>query len=551
MQNLDIYTIAQLSLTFWHESYDDNMDQILWSGLKDLMYNKYISSIEKENKDLVENCYILKDKYEYELRKYIIFYRKSEFILACMSLKEYFVKHQTKLCEKIPYVRNEQDCIQYILSLALNINDTDYHNNSFNEIVYPHSYFIDIISLARLYVYLCSNLEKLEFLQISKYSLSDIAFNDLDSNDFNLYYDEFNAQGEQNRPEDYEFKDIGIISKLERDDKSLSKIINESDIIVKKYLGFTHRALSLISTLFYQIVFNNNEDFINYIEDDDAYMPLIEVDVDLFTETLKKQISEDELHNIINNFEIKINPLLSPENQINKLEVSCFYRYGSHLYFGIVDLAQSFEMFKKFILTGYHLDIYTYNNDLERALNSSQKKLSTFLCYTLTDMLKFNGYSLHTEVFKYKNKRYSVPTVEEKQININGINIADKYGDYDVIFLDEYKNQIVCVEFKCFKPGMHYNDLIHADRNKIKKQILGEDEDAKKIRTRENVVRDNIEFFIRYLNGDVNKSYTVKSIIVLSRPNLYSYSSKFRNNEWNISFHTINSFSRLIENHDI
>ena len=545
----DVNNISACSFNFWKQSYD--AQHRFWAMGKKHFTQKYINQIDNTFIDLHEKSNRLKKAYEDELVWLITFYKKSDFICACITLKEYFIKILTHHDRTLQFINDEQECILNLLNLALTIDDNDFRNNPFNKIVSKYSYFIDIITISRLYIMLCTNITRLDVVSEQSLKLSDIAFELIETEEFNQYYDEFSAMGNLERPEDYIFRNENITYKLDMDNKSIEKILKDSSELMEPIFGFKLTTLSLMSTSLISLIFEDDYELKKAITDDDFLLPVIVFDRSKCIESVNSFTSENELMKIIEAFEIKQDNSLDYEMQINKLELSCFYRDKNYVYFGLIDLVQKFEMFRKFSLSGNHMDLWVYSDCLGKALQKSQKKLSTYLCYTLADELVYYGYKMHTETFGFEGKQYVIPTVEEHSIKIGGSNVTDKYGDYDLIFLDDYKDQIICVEFKYFKPSMTYRQLIRSDKNKLKKQILGDGNDAKKITAREIIVKDNISYFIEYLQGNPQKNYSVKTIVVTARPNLYAFSKEIKDNNLKLNFYSINSFKEAVEKHDI
>lgn len=353
----EINEITLLSYSFWKQTYDNNMQHILWAGIKQVMYNKYIVNIDKMSIDIEQKANILKTEYEKEINKLIKFYNKTDFICACIALKEYFVKHLTKLEEKLPFIDNEQDCILNMINLALNINNTEFENNSFNKIVDTHSYFIDIIAITRLYVFLCENISKIEFFKGEQVSLNDVAFKQIETEAFNEYYDEFKSMGDFLRPEDYIFRNQGIIAKLERDVKNKEDILKESNKIVEPIVGFNINTLDMLSSFFVKGIFNDVNELKNAIENDDNVIPIFAINKLEFIQLVKSFISKNELMKIIEIFEIKLEERFNSEMQKHKIELTSFYQDEKYIYFGLIDLCQKFEMFKKLLLSGNYINM--------------------------------------------------------------------------------------------------------------------------------------------------------------------------------------------------
>ncbi len=131
-----------------------------------------------------------------------------------------------------------------------------------------------------------------------------------------------------------------------------------------------------------------------------------------------------------------------------------------------------------------------------------------------------------------------------KKILDGKTNILGNSGDCDVLFLSEYSAHIICVEFKYFVPSITYEELKKTDRNKITKQIYGK---LTQIQNRENALKNNLEFLIRYLGG-TQQNYNVKTMIVLARPNMYVYSDEIKQ-RIPYEFMTMNEFLNRVEEH--
>ena len=102
------------------------------------------------------------------------------------------------------------------------------------------------------------------------------------------------------------------------------------------------------------------------------------------------------------------------------------------------------------------------------------------------------------------------------------------------------------MEFKYFVPAITYEELKKSDRNKITKQIY---EKKIQIQKRESALKSNIPFLISYLGG-TQQNYSVKTIIVLARPNMYMFSDEIKN-RIPYEFMTMNQFLKMVDEHKI
>ena len=252
----------------------------------------------------------------------------------------------------------------------------------------------------------------------------------------------------------------------------------------------------------------------------------------------KIDVTQDEINAILQAFSIK-------NKSVDGVELSCFYLSENVVYFGVCDMIYVFEIFEKFSLSGYFLEFYKQNIDFVKLLNPCQKRISTYMSYVLTDILVNEGYKMHIEKFKYNNQVYYSPCAEIRTISKGKVNILKNLGDIDILFLDEYKKQIVCVEYKYFQPANSCEQIYKSERNKLTKQVY---EKNKQIQCRENIVKENVECVVEFLGGS-GTDYSVKTIIVLTRPNMYAFTDE-SSERIKYEIMTMNNFVNKARSHD-
>ncbi len=184
---------------------------------------------------------------------------------------------------------------------------------------------------------------------------------------------------------------------------------------------------------------------------------------------------------------------------------------------GRIDFSQNSSAFDKFINSGHYIEMFKPSIKGDKSIKEAQKKLSTYLAYVIADRLYNNGYKLPMEKLPSKMGGELVPRAEINKIQVNSSNILSQVGDLDVLAIDEKDKFILIFEIKNYKPAISPKDLFCKDKNKII-----DEEVLRKIKAREDVIRENSASVVEFVTGKRANDYKVKSILVTSRPNYYA-----------------------------
>lgn len=439
-----------------------------------------------------------------------------------------------KLGDRLEYIYDERKCINVLIKIVFSLNASEFKNCSIDNHV--NEIFIWGRQLTRLE----ENLERYKIIKQKKIYLKEMAFDIVEDRAYYDFCEEYKKQGSYEKFEDYKIQNINIQKQIEKLNVSPAFIKECADQIIQDNFGFNFNALRKVKEIVTGIFFSRREELECYISDDNIICARVGFPKEIFYEACKlNAISQDEID--------KIFQIFSFENkEIHEIELSCFYLLEDVVYFGPCDMFMVFDMFEKFSLSGYFLECYKKNINFVKLLNPCQKRVSTYMTYILADILVGEGYKMHMETFGYEGIRYCSPRTEIKNISSERKNILKDAGDIDILFLDNYKKQVICVEYKYFQPAISYEESYKSDRNKITKQLYEKNE---QIQRRENIVRENIKCVVEFLGGSGDK-YDVKTIVVLARPNMYVFTEESSERiEYEIM--TMNKFCEQAILHDL
>ena len=497
--------------------------------------DKYIKKIDVEDISLREKSEKLRRNYYDIIKDYLICYNKQEFLMGLIAVKDFITKMLT-IEPTLPYINDERNSINMLISYVLSIDTSNFNNHP----LYCYDKKLaNIFNLMRQLYLLECNLERYAIAEKNKITLKDMAFSTVEDDELNNFYEEWSKQGIGEKFEDYQINDINVQKQIERLKVGPDFIRKDSNKVLKDKFGFDLDTLLSLNELVMDYCFKTRAGVDCYLHNEKIgicyYMPRTIIE----SKCEQKGISNGEVDAVLQVF--------SFENKNEQdIELSCFYLLDDCVYFGIIDMIQVFDIFEKFSLSGHFLQHYINDINFITLLHPSQKKLSTYMCYVLVDILIKHNYKFHIEKFKYEGKTYLLPCAEIKNIKVGNKNILKDLGDVDILFLDEYKKQIVCVEYKYFQPADSYDKMYSTDCNKFKKQIC---EKNKQIQGRENVIRENVDYVVKFLGGAAEK-YTVKTIIVLARPNMYVYTKEGKENI-NYEVMTMIDFNKRASEHNL
>lgn len=541
--NYDIFkdseNICGVMFDIWKRTYDQFDYTINYT--KNYISDKYIGKIESKEGTLNDKCNQLCTVYCDTIKRYVTLYVKEDLLIGLIAIKEYITKNITKLDSKLEYIYDERTCINRLIYFINGLEECDFKNNCIDVICKDgYSYIMDIFLWGRQLCQLEANMERYAIAEKRNVSLINMAFDTVEDETFHNYYEIYEEQGSYEKFEDYIIKDVNIQKQVERLNIMPNQILQNANKVIQKYFGFSLQSLRKFSQAIALLCFETDESMIEYIQDDVKVFTHVVFPRNIIYELADKfNITQVEIGKIIENFSINNKTAL-------QIELSCFYFTRDVVYFGPCDMMQVFGMFEKFSLTGSYLEHFKSSVDLVNILQPCQRATSKYLCYVLTDILVSEGYKMHMEKFTYNKVQYNSACAEVENISNGKENILKNLGDCDVLFLDEYKRQVVCIEFKYFQPSITFEQLCKSDRNKFTKQVY---EKIEQIHHREEALKLNIEYVVKYLGG-YGKDYTVKTIIVIARPNMYVFTDEIKQ-RIKYEIMTMNEFNKKITAHKI
>lgn len=530
---------SQIVFYYWKQTFEKY--GYIITCMESFVCSEYINSFNTLDLTLREKCIRLKQVYHQKIREYATLYSKAELLIGLIAVKEFITKNMSKLDGKLEYINDERVCVNALIAFVYALKISEFKEYPISDTtIDKFSYIGDIFVWGRLLTQLEANMQRQIIAEEKNVSLFDMAFGIVEDEVFHDFYEEYEKQGLNEKFEDYQIIDINILKQTERLKITPDLVMKDVSPIIQSNFGFNLDVLRKFSEGIFKIFFETIEDFFEYIQNDSVVCNCIELPKEFFYMLGEQfRIEKCEIDKIIEVFSFE-------NKEPSEIELACFYLYKDVVYLGPCDLLQVFAMFEKFALSGYFLSCYKKNVNFVELLNPYQKRTSTYMCYVLNDILGREGYKMYMEKFKYDKRSYCSPCAEIKTILKGKINILKDLGDIDVLFLDEYKKQIVCVEYKYFQPAISYEQMSKSDRNKITNQIY---EKMARIQYRENAIKENVEHVTRLLGGSGN-GYSVKTIIVLARPNMYVFTDEISERiEYEVM--TMNQFYEKVMLHDV
>lgn len=535
----DYEYICEFVFDNWKKTYVYYEDTI--NKTEEYINDKYIKKIDSQECDLLEKCNRLCEIYYDIIKRYVTLYSKEDLLVGLISVKEYITKNMTKLDRRLDYIDDERYCINTLINYVYRLEENCFKNHSIDAVdELGYTYIIDIFLWVRQLYQLEANMERYPIAENDNVKLRDMAFDVVEDQTFNNYYELYEKQGSYEKFEDYKIRDISIQKQVKRMNVMPNQIILNANTIIRKQFGFDLNSLRVFSQAIGFMHFKLEQDMLKYIDDDEVLCKRVAYPKSMIYELADMfNVPRDEIDTIIEVFSIE-------HKTVMEIELSCFYVTKDTIYFGPCDMMQVFGMFEKFALSGSFFNYFKKDIDFVSMLQPCQRALSKYMCYVLTDILMGLGYKMHMEKFTYEKKQYNTACAEVDNI-INGKeNILKNLGDCDVLFLDEYKKQIVCIEYKYFQPAITYQQLSKTDRNKLTKQVY---EKTEQIQRREEALKENIECVVKFLGGS-GMEYSIKTIIVIARPNMYVFTDEVKE-KIKYEIMTMNEFNDKVVAHNI
>lgn len=515
-------------------------ENLLWRNTKKFV-DGMIRKIDKNN-DIFKQTNDLANMLTEQISTHLQIYHKDELIVALLIIKE--AVRRTEIKEYAEHnawsMVNEYELALKLTEITLEKPGNYFLGAPIGHLEDGYSNFITAISLARIYVLLTSNIEMIKYFRMGNLDISEIAFKAIETEETEKYYLEYIKMGLSEKPEDYKIENESLIRKLDEEGKSKFQIERYVNQIISNKFGFTLDDLKVFSWLARE-EFGTVEDFSAFVHSEEIFLGAIPHLAIYDRRTLKNQVfkslSQSTFDNIINTFSINKVGLNSGFDNVRMLELRSIYEKDDLIIFGRIDFMQNVSAFEKFAFSGHYIEYFMPALQNNNIVQQAQKKLSTYLSYVVADKLFSKGFILPMSKTRKKLGGQLVPRAEIDKILIDGVNILREVGDIDVLALDKTKDQIILFEFKHYKPAIGNKDLIAKDKSKIE-----DEEIIRKIKAREEVIKNNVKEISEYFCWDSSVSYSIRSVLITSRPNFYAC-----NNIGYIEYYTWTKLMEMIE----
>lgn len=504
-----LYNAALFGSIWWketlynHNAYQDNIDRHIKRKIWGI---KQKGDIEKQKEEILK---LLMEEIKVRLQ----FYNKDEIFVALLAIKENIrrILRQNKSIDWV--VISDISTVNLLMKFTNEI--VSFENYPIEELENQRSNFANVICYARRYNMIVENISLTYGKDIK---LEDICFEPIETEETEKYFDIYLRNGLNEKPEDYKIKNDIFRKKLEKEDKTPDKILKALNKVLKEEFGFSKKSIQRLSIVLMRMEFPEEKDYCNFVKGEShlfEYLPIF-----IMEKSLLKNIYDYENENfkgILETFSINKNI----DKHEDELELFCFYEIDDLIVFGNFDFAQTISIFEKFLISGHFIDIYKDNLSNNKLVKKAQTTLSKYFSASVADYLYLHGYILPKE--KYLGE--DVIRAEIDNIEVNGRNILvdnnKKLGDIDVLALNRESKEILLFELKFYKPAIAVKDMLMRDRSLIvDKKVL------KHIKERENVVLNNIDEVVKYILGEVETGYSVKSVLLTARTNFYGVQEK-------------------------
>lgn len=523
-ENVMLYEAADYGIEIWlreafgsrTKEYEATIDRVLARRVADI--SKKVVDKEEQEKQLIQ---ILKE----EIIARISFYRKDDFIATVLSVKEYLRRYILRTPQPEWDYINDISVINVLIRIAG--ESEEFENHPMGLLENGSDNFVNALYWARRYNLISNNLE---IAKGTKYELWDMCCEAIQNDGIERYFERYLEDGKAEKIEDYVIADEALRMRLEKEKKTPKEIKESLEKILKRELGFEISDLHLIKQVMFEMEFADIEKYKMWVSGEIEiyeHYPIFVMDKQLLLDIIDSEVFES----ILDTFSINRN---YSRREI-EIELACFYEVGERIIFGNFDLLQTFSMFEKFLISNHFLDIYKMGLSKETKVVQAQKAMSKYFAYAVADVLHENGYYLPTE--KYCGKQ--VIRAEIESIKYEGGDVLldmnnMKLGDIDVLALDNDKKEILLIELKFFKPSLDYMDLLVRDRSQIIDELVH-------IKKREDAVKSRKKDVVKFILGECEEGYSVKSILLTARTNFYGLQ------QLEVQYYTWNEFIKKVK----
>lgn len=505
-EKICLYNAASEGFRWWMESlvnndvYQSTVDKVILEKIEKDLKNR---SIEEQKQQVV---YFLEE----EIKRRLQFYHKDEVFVVLLAIKESVRRTLLRDDESPWLIIGDITTINWLMKFA---NDMSYfENHAMDELENECSNLANAICLARRYAIIVDNIE---IDNKNTKSIEEICFNPIQSEEMEKYFELYLKNGFGEKPEDYIIINPILHKKLEEEKKTPDKIIEGLNGLLKGEFGFERKDYQILRYELLKMEFPEEQNYWEWKDGKRSIFkdyPIFIMEKDLLSDLCEK----DVLEKILQTFSINRN--INTHTNEKELELFCFYEIGNLLVFGNFDLSQVITIFESFLISGHYIDSYKQGLSEKREVREAQRTLSKYFSACVSDWLLICGYRLPMQ--KYM-KEY-IPIAEIDKIKVNRKNILlnelnQRLGDIDVLAINETKKEILLFELKFFKPAISMQDMLSRDKSQ-----MDDNEVIRHMQERECVISANTNEVVKFVLGEEQIGYTVKSVLLTSRTNFYA-----------------------------
>lgn len=496
---------------------------------------KYISNLVHDfctSSNIRDNAIYIRDEIKTQIKAHMQYYTRDNLIAVCTLIKQICrIGMDTAESEKNFWFYSEKyNVICMLIQYSYKI--VNYEGGMLCDT--EESGKFDLTSAIVLLHFLLVLEQNIEICDIKGYNnttIEELIYSPIEFESMNNHFKEYIASSQIDKPEDYTFTNQALKVKLQSEHKDISSIIVKTDNIIDPIFGFKLKnALEVARKLLYDTILNDSSP-IYYIGT-----------VTELKEKYKLSVECEIIEKILDTFTIRESPKdLSSTQTRGFYELRSIFRFGDQVLIAPYDFLQSAAAFRSYAISGHNIELYLPNNK-NINLSSILNYTSTFIVYTLVDVLLSHNYILPMESKRINGESYVIPMAEIKKVMKNGTNLLKQdqdLTDIDILACDTKKKIIYNIEVKHYKPAFNVKDMLYGDKDKVDRK-----ETVRKTLARESLILKEQGTFLELLNLPEEK-YEVKSFIVSSRPNYYSQLCK------RVAFITWRQFCERVENHDL
>ncbi|WP_283610334.1 hypothetical protein [Faecalispora anaeroviscerum] len=492
----------------WQQAVD--YDQKYHNNAKRRISNLFKEFSACEN--LPDMAIMVRDGLICQIKAHLQFYNRDCLVALCVLMKQRFLAGMDGASSDFWHSSTEYNVACTIIRYCYEIEE--FEGGMLYESEEPGVFdLITAIVFLRILLVLEENIQICERIGYKQRTIQELLYEPIEWKESEKYFEEYVASSRFDKPEDYSFKYHPLELKLRSEHKDMNSIILQADKEIEQSFGFN-----------LDVMMNIMMDPMRKVQDtrkgghQDLYK-IVSV-----SELYKKfeSISDFKtVERILDTFTLRKAPEDFTDLQTRGFyEIRSIVRLGDQVMMTPFDMFQCASVFRGYALSGHNIELYLPNVDTQINLSSVLNITSTFVVYTMVDVLKNSGYTLPQEKKKIDGVLYVVPMAEIKKVMKDGVNLLkqdENLIDIDILACNESSKIIYNIEVKHYKPAVSVKQMLLGDQSKIEgKQTV------RKTLARESLIYREQESFLDFLNVRTDEKYTVKSFIVSSRANYYA-----------------------------